>query len=248
MRHRRGLCLTFLLLVPFLVAAAGDMSRRPPGLKNTTLGQFRVSYSPELEASVPAVVSRIETIWADIEGFFGVPARGRVVLEMITGFEYATTYPEEAAQRIDAFCAGTTIVMIYGTTPGRSTVDLLNEQILIHEAVHAYGSQRYRGPDGATGVYPPKWFIEGIAMYLQTRLHRNAPLLNQVKVRVHTPLETGEPHGNGLQAVRFLVERRGEASLGRVLELLNQRVRFVEAITEVYGMTIPELQDELRRW
>ena len=240
MRHRLFLPLIGLLIVPLLLAA--DLNRPGP-LKQTTSGRFTVIYSPELESSVSPVASQMEYIMADIEHFFGVPTSRPLRIEILTFSDFTQTGMDP--KRVRAFYnMQYTLVLNYGTTTARSSASTINETLLIHETVHAYVHLR----DPMTFQKIPLWFHEGLAMYLMVRLSREAPPVHTAKVRVFSPLDS-DPHNNGLQAVRYLVERRGDPSLGKVLDFVGQGESFENALRTVYDLaSIAALQEELRRW
>jgi hypothetical protein len=241
-RQRPFLLLAVLLAVPVLMAAAPGSPHGTFPLEGTAYGRFMVVCSPGLEGAGPTVARQMEYIMADLERFFGAPMTQPLLIAILAVEDFAKIADPKKAMAF--YSTRGLLALNYGTTAVPSSADIINESTLLHEAVHAYEHLRSPG----TWEKKPLWFREGLAMYLQTRLLRNTPSMQTSKVRVFTPLEA-YPHENGLQAVRYLVERRGDQSLGNVLELVEQGESFEGALRLVYGLTsIVELQEELRRW
>ncbi len=229
---------------------------------------FDVLHPPRLESFARRVAAAAETIRsAVLEAVGNDPGRTFIVVNDETddfnGFAVPGPFP---------------FIRVFATFPrptdiGAQWQDAMHA-LVVHEFSHVvHLSTRddlrnsLRGIFGAVpGILearvPPAWFVEGLAVYLETKLTSGGraqdsgirtlraqltragifPGLSDAGIGVNEEYPFGNTrYAFGAGFVTFLAERFGEAIFRRVIALYNQRLTFAEAWQEVTRVSLTQL-------
>jgi hypothetical protein len=261
------------LLIIFLLASSaraqlltGKGAELPLQVVKTP--HFDVLHPPRLELFARRVAAAAERMRGAVLGIVGNdPGRTFIVVndetDEFNGFAVPGPYP---------------FIRVFATFPrptdiGAQWQDAMHT-LVTHEFAHvAHLSTRDDLRNSLRGVFgavpgllearvPPAWFVEGFAVYLETKLTSGGraqdsgirtlraqmaragvfPSLSEAGIGVNEDYPFGNTrYAFGAGFVTFLAERFGEATLRQVIRLYNQRLTFAEAWQEVTQVSLPRL-------
>jgi WD40-like Beta Propeller Repeat len=237
-------------------------------LKTIQTPHFSVLHPPRLEVFSRRVAAAAEAIRAGVLGVVGNdPGRTYILVNDETddfnGFAVPGPYP---------------FIRVYATFPrptdiGAQWQDAMHA-LVAHEFAHVAHlttrdglRQSLRGIFGAVpglleARVPPAWFVEGYAIYLESKLTSGGrvqdsavrtlraqmaragkfPSLTDAGIGVNEDYPFGNTrYAYGAGFVPFLIERFGEATIRRAIALYNQHLTFADAWREVTNQSLESL-------
>ncbi len=229
---------------------------------------FDVMHPPRLEAYARRVAAAAEAIRQAVIGIVGNdPGRTWIVVndetDVFNGFAVPGPYP---------------FIRVFATFPRPTDIGVQWQDamhaLVTHEFAHvAHLTTRDELRDNLRGIFgaipsvldarvPPAWFIEGLAVYVESQLTSGGRVQDSTVKTIRAQIarvgrfpslsdagiEPFEeyPFGNtryafGAGFVAYLMERFGENTVQRVIRAFNSRVTFAEAWLEVTDQSLSAL-------
>ncbi len=219
-----------LLIVLLLSAAAGSAGTQ-------SAGDFDILYQESDSSQVPAVAESLASNLRTIQQATGLTLRRRLPVVLHQRDDFAKVAPPNiTAQGSTAYYSlqEHAIHMLFGWTAARSMAAVRTDATLRHELTHAV-------VHSYIGLRPlPRWFEEGLAMYLQLGREGVAQqrLLVQQDARRNILVPLAEsPYRVGVVAMDYLIERHGTTIVPAIVTRIEGRLTFSAAFAAAVGMS-----------
>ena len=132
----------------------------------------------------------------------------------------------------------------------------LDRSTMVHEMTHLLIDEAVDSPFAVV----PAWLNEGLAMYFEPRqTGRNSALISSARrgelMRLRNmgsvpgrPHDVGAFYAQARSVVRFMMDSYGEDRMSAVLRAIDGGLRIDQAVQDIYGMSLDDLEREWRVW
>lgn len=235
-----------LLLAITAILGLGLLCPTSAGAGTQTFDGFTLQYLDADSGQVSAAATAVTAAMREIEGTLGIRLTYQIQVVLHRPADFQAIAPAiVTAQRSQAYYdpPRRTVHLVYGWTSARSTAEQLTDGVLRHELTHAYVHSN------AAGVSIPRWFNEGLAMYVEMSRDERARQRQRVQQDAQRNILgtlDRSPYDIGVVAVMYLLDRFGTGTIESILMGMQRGTPFAGAFQTVTGVTPAAFEQAFR--
>ncbi len=264
------LCLAFFLVKPLTVKSCFyqvfrcvskiQIRWQTRGWDEIQGPHFIIRYRPEDRNIARLVLTVAEKSYQPVSRNFAYSPRGRILVVVYhTRDSFSRSFGWAADEgAMGVYWAGVIRILspslwITETDPAKMREVFATEGPMVHELTHLV-------VDYSTGGNYTRWFTEGIAQYTEVKL-TGCPLelkqirdpdeiypLSRMDREFDTLADQTLAYAESFQALNYLVDKYGEASLGKILSNLSRGRTMEASFRAVLGISLARFEQDFRIW